>query len=54
MNIKELKKKYPILVEVENLKEVKWENKRVKKFNDLEFEISFDEIVEAENRLKRF
>lgn len=54
MNIKDLKKKYPILVDVENLKEVNWKNKKVKKFNDLEFEISFDEIVDAEDRLKRF
>jgi len=54
MNKKEYVNKFPILKNVMDLKEVKWINDRKMKFNDLNIEIEFDEIVEAEERLKRF
>lgn len=43
-----------LIREIKKLKEVCWENTKLKKFSNLEFQISFDEIVSAEKRLERF
>jgi len=54
MNKKEYANEFPILENVMDLKEVEWINDRKMKFDDLNIEIGFDEIVDAEQRLKRF
>jgi D-serine dehydratase len=45
---------FQIISEIKDLKEVYWQNTELKKFPNLDFEISFDEILEAEQRLKKF
>ncbi|HKL42494.1 MAG TPA: D-serine ammonia-lyase [Clostridia bacterium] len=43
-----------IISEMKDLKEVYWQNTEIKKFSNLDFDVSFDKILEGERRLKRF
>ena len=46
--------KSQIIREIEDLRETYWENAKLKKFSNLDFLVSFEEVVSAENRLERF
>lgn len=43
-----------IISEIKKLREVCWKNSKLKKFSNLDFQVSFEEIVSAEKRLERF
>lgn len=53
----DLLKKYsdnPFIKDIRDLKEVYWRNNKLKEFDLLDFEVPFEEILLAEERLKRF
>jgi len=54
MTLEENIDKSQVIREIEDLRETYWENTKLKKFSNLDFQVSFDEVVSAENRLERF
>jgi|GEM_PF-865568 len=43
-----------IISEIKDLKEINWKNNELKQFTNLDFKVSFEEVLLAEERLERF
>lgn len=54
MTFEENTDKSQLIREIEDLSEIYWQNNKLKKFSNLDFHVSFEEIVSAEERLDRF